>query len=93
MMIIIMMIALPQAATVGRALAPMYLVILLFQPLMHVKGHPWKALSPILVTLLGTTTDTSDVHPLYAFQPIIVTLLGITTDTSDVQEAKAPPPI
>ena len=40
---------------------------------------------PILATLEGMVSDTSDVQKLKAPLDIVVTLLGIVTDTSDVQ--------
>ena len=52
----------PHVVVVGKALPPMFLVVIGFQLLIHVKGQNSKALSPIVVTLVGIVTDVSDVH-------------------------------
>ena len=46
MMMRIMTKMLPHVEVVGRALAPMVLVVVGFQLLIHVKGQPVKALAP-----------------------------------------------
>ena len=40
---IIMMIIVPHVVVLGRALVPMVLIVVGFQLLIHLKGHPLKA--------------------------------------------------
>ena len=42
--------------------------------------HPEKALSPIVVTLLGIVIDVKLKHPENAIFPILITLFGIIID-------------
>ena len=55
--------------------------------------QPSKALSPILVTLLGIVTEDNLEQPLKALSPILVTLLGIVTEDKPEQPWKAKLPI
>ena len=42
--------------------------------------HPWNALAPILVTLLGTVIDVKPEQLANALYPMLVTLLGMETE-------------
>ena len=42
--------------------------------------QPWKALEPILVTLLGIVTEVKPLQEEKASSPIFVTLLGIVIE-------------
>ena len=48
-----------------------------------------KALSPIVVTLLGMVTEVRELQPLKAYLSIVVTLLGMVTKVKELQSLKA----
>ena len=52
--------------------------------------HPANAPLPILVTLLGTTTEVRPIHPEKALLPILFTLSGIEISVNDAQFANVP---
>lgn len=55
--------------------------------------HSSKALSPMLVTLFGTTTTGRDLHLAQSIRSIKVSALGSARDARRAQPLKAPTPI
>ena len=47
--------------------------------------QPLKALSSIVVTLLGMVTEVREIQPLKALSSISVTLLGMVTEVRELQ--------
>ena len=54
-----------------------------------IPGHAQKGFPPILVTLLGITTDVKEEQDQKAAPPILVTLLGMVTEVKEEQSLKA----
>ena len=78
MMMMVMIIIIPHVVVLGRALAPIVLLVVGFQLLIHVNGQPLKAKPSINSTVKLVTIV------LMMIIPILVTLVGIVTDASDV---------